>query len=137
MAVYVDAAVWPWRGTLWCHLLADDLDELHLFARRLSLERRWFQHPPKASSPHYDLTPGKRAQAVALGAVEIDRRTTVIKARALRTAWQAQNRPSAPTTGSKRPSAGASGSETGAQETVPPPQTAPKRSVFPFPGRRG
>lgn len=30
MAVYVDDAVWPWRGQLWCHLLADSLDEITL-----------------------------------------------------------------------------------------------------------
>jgi hypothetical protein len=29
MAVYVDSAIWAWAGCRWCHLLADDLDELH------------------------------------------------------------------------------------------------------------
>ena len=27
MAVYVDAAIWRWKGLRWCHLLADDVDE--------------------------------------------------------------------------------------------------------------
>lgn len=48
------------------HLMADTLDELHAFAKRLGLKREWFQNHPM--HPHYDLTPGKHAQAVALGA---------------------------------------------------------------------
>ena len=32
MAVYVDAAIWKWAGHRWCHLMADDTDELHRFA---------------------------------------------------------------------------------------------------------
>ena len=34
MAVYVDDALWQWHGLRWCHLLADDIDELHRFAAR-------------------------------------------------------------------------------------------------------
>ncbi len=77
MAVYVDdiidygalARARRLPGTLWCHLLADDREELHRFAARISLRRSWFQD--HAQRWHYDLTPGKRAQAVAAGAVEI------------------------------------------------------------------
>ena len=32
MAVYVDEAIWQWQGRKWCHLLADEIDELHRFA---------------------------------------------------------------------------------------------------------
>jgi len=35
MAVYVDAAIWKWAGHRWCHLMADDTDELHRFAANL------------------------------------------------------------------------------------------------------
>ena len=28
VAVYVDDAIWDWRGLKWCHLLADDMNEL-------------------------------------------------------------------------------------------------------------
>jgi ribA/ribD-fused uncharacterized protein len=59
------------HGTRWCHLIADTDDELHMFAARIGLRRAWAQQPGTAWS-HYDLTPGKRAQAVAAGAVEID-----------------------------------------------------------------
>ena len=40
MAVYVDEAIWHWKGRRWCHLMADDLDELHRFAARLGIHRR-------------------------------------------------------------------------------------------------
>lgn len=53
------------------HLTADTLEELHAFARRLRLKPEWFQ---PLSSPHYDLTPGKHAQALALGAVLVSAR---------------------------------------------------------------
>jgi hypothetical protein len=52
----------------WCHLTADTLEELHAFAAKLGMKREWFQD--KVDRPHYDLTPGKRLQAIRLGAVE-------------------------------------------------------------------
>jgi Protein of unknown function (DUF4031) len=73
MAVYVDAAIWTWSGLKWCHLLADDLDELHRFAALLGIMRASFQCPPKAATPHYDLTGYERAKAIALGAVVCNR----------------------------------------------------------------
>jgi hypothetical protein len=54
-------------GRLWAHLTADTEPELHTFAARLRLSRSWVQTRPVI---HYDLTPGKRQQAVRLGAVE-------------------------------------------------------------------
>lgn len=54
------------HGRVWCHLVSDtSFEELHEFAQRLGLRREWFQ------GDHYDLIPSKRAQAVALGAVEM------------------------------------------------------------------
>lgn len=53
------------HGRDWCHLTADSIDELHAFAYRLGLRRRYFQ--PR-SRPHYDLVPARRWRAVALGA---------------------------------------------------------------------
>jgi hypothetical protein len=43
-----------------------DLSELHAMAQRLGLKRAWFQDKP--GTPHYDLTPTKRTQAIKLGA---------------------------------------------------------------------
>ncbi len=48
------------------------VETLHVFAvKTLKLRREWFQSPPKASLPHYDLTPSKRALAVKHGAVDL------------------------------------------------------------------
>jgi hypothetical protein len=69
VSVYVDPARWPWKGKRWGHLLADDVDELHAFARRLGLKTAWFQTKGGA---HYDITEHKREQAIAMGAVVID-----------------------------------------------------------------
>src|SRR5258708_36631299 len=66
--VYVDDAIWNWQGLKWCHLLADDIDELHGFAARLGISRASYQGPPKTTAPHYDLTGFERARALALGA---------------------------------------------------------------------
>src|SRR5262244_3520300 len=38
-AVYVDEAIWEWRGLKWAHLLADDIDDLHRFAAALGIHR--------------------------------------------------------------------------------------------------
>jgi len=48
-----------------------DLCQRAAARRKLGLRRRWFQYRP-GSAPHYDLTKGKRFQAIRLGAVEID-----------------------------------------------------------------
>jgi hypothetical protein len=71
VTVYVDDAVWPWRGARWAHLMADTLDELHAFAARLGLPRRAFQN--KTSGAHYDVTADMRLQAIAMGAQAISR----------------------------------------------------------------
>jgi hypothetical protein len=84
MAVYVDDAIWDWRGRKWCHLLADDPDELHRFAARLGLHRTSYQGPPKTSAPHYDLTAYERRRAIRLGAIACDRATIVAVARHVR-----------------------------------------------------
>lgn len=83
MAVYVDEAVWQWRGMLWCHMTADTLDELHDMAGRLGLKRGWYQGPPKTRYAHYDTISSKRLKALKLGVVPVDDRVIVTKAKAL------------------------------------------------------
>lgn len=58
-------------GEWWCHLMADSHAELQQMARRLRLSQSWFQAAPRQCMQHYDLTPGMRKKAVALGAVEL------------------------------------------------------------------
>ncbi len=72
MTVYVDelranltgSASFPFKK--YCHLTADTLDELHIMATRIGLDRSWFQDDKH--HPHYDLTSSKRAQAIQCGA---------------------------------------------------------------------
>ena len=74
MACYVDQVrSYPDAGlrfTQFCHLLADSREELHTMAGRLGLPRRFFQDHPWRW--HYDLPEHVRAEAVRLGAVEVD-----------------------------------------------------------------
>ena len=86
MAAYVDDAIWAWHGLKWCHLLADDLAELHRFASLLGLHRSSYQGPPKTSTPHYDITGFERSRAIALGARVCTRAEIVAVARLAR-AW--------------------------------------------------
>ncbi len=71
MTVYVDDPIWPFRGMVMCHMVADSLDELHEMAERIGMKREWFQDLPKASHPHYDLNEERRAHALELGAVYV------------------------------------------------------------------
>jgi len=65
----------------WSHLTADDVEELHRFAEALGLRRSYFQTCkanramcPPATCPHwhYDVTAGKREQALRMGAQPMD-----------------------------------------------------------------
>ena len=84
MAVYVDAAIWHWAGRRWCHLLADDVDELHRFALLLGVKRTTYQGPPRTATPHYDITAFERDRALRLGALPSSREEIVRVRRALR-----------------------------------------------------
>lgn len=107
MTIYVDTAMIRARvgrhDSRWCHLMSDQLDpaELHAFAARIGLRRAWFQpgrslfdrskHDPVGD--HYDVTEGKRRQAVAAGAVEIDRQGFAALMRKRRDACRAATPP--------------------------------------------
>jgi hypothetical protein len=84
MAVYVDAAIWKLAGRRWCHLMADDVWELHGFASRLGIHRLSYQGPPRTSAPHYDITAFERDRAVRLGAIECSREEIVAVFRRVR-----------------------------------------------------
>ena len=90
MTVYVDTARHPFRGYLMCHMLADSLDELHAMADLIGMERRWFQAPPHASHPHYDIPEDRRAHAISLGAIEVCQRTGLHYAARLGLEWAAE-----------------------------------------------
>ncbi|WP_354684801.1 DUF4031 domain-containing protein [Cupriavidus necator] len=72
MPVYVDDMAAPYRGMVMCHMLADTTAELLAMADRIGVDRKWIQ---KAGTyqEHFDIAKSKRALAVQLGAVEVDR----------------------------------------------------------------
>lgn len=80
MTVYVDdmllQATVVRVKSKWSHLFAypptpENVEELHEFAARVGMKRAWFQGPPRHRLPHYDLTLGKRAIALRLGAIPV------------------------------------------------------------------
>jgi hypothetical protein len=91
MAVYIDDASIPAtvpngqarHTSRWSHLFADTPEELHEFAARLGLRRSYFQpgKPRGDGKPspfwHYDVTAGKRLQAIPLGAQAVTSRDAV------------------------------------------------------------
>jgi hypothetical protein len=74
MTVYVDDMLRPARvGRLtsrWSHLMADTHQELLSMAAELGLRPEWIQHEG-THREHFDLTEGKRLQALGFGAVAI------------------------------------------------------------------
>lgn len=70
--VYVDDMKAQYGRMVMCHMLADSDAELHAMADQIGVARKWHQ---KAGTPHshYDICLAKRAQAVAAGAIEIER----------------------------------------------------------------
>lgn len=73
MSVYVDDSRNPFGRMTMCHMLADNTDELHAFAERIGVARRWAQRSG-TTDEHYDICLSKRAVAVKLGAIEITAR---------------------------------------------------------------
>jgi len=61
-----------------CHLATDGpMRELHAFAASIGLPARAFHAHP--DHPHYDLTPERRADAVAAGAMEVTSKELVLR----------------------------------------------------------
>jgi hypothetical protein len=68
MTVYVDDVRHKFRHMTMCHMWADTLDELLTMARRIGVQRKWLQLPPKASWVHFDISLGKKELARKYGA---------------------------------------------------------------------
>jgi len=77
MSVYVDECRLPFKGKLWCHMMADTEGELHQFARTIRLKAEWFQQSYR--HPHYDLSPSMRTKAIKAGAIPIKNILTTIR----------------------------------------------------------
>lgn len=77
MTVLVDAAIWPFEGRKWAHLVSDtSFDELHAFVEQLGIPRRAFQ------GDHYDVPTDYRDRAIELGAEAVTSRELVRRLRA-------------------------------------------------------
>lgn len=75
MSVYVDPLInYGWKYGASCHLTADTVEELHVFAQSIGMKRGWFQLSAGKEIPHYDLTGSKRKLAVNKGAIELSRK---------------------------------------------------------------
>lgn len=55
------------------HMWADTEAELHAMARKLNMQRSWFQQPPRAKWKHYDISLSYKKRAIAFGAVLTDK----------------------------------------------------------------
>jgi hypothetical protein len=64
-----------------CHMAADTAKEMHDMADAIGVSQMWFQ------GDHYDVSLGRRARAVELGAKEITQRD-MVKLLGRRKKWQ-------------------------------------------------
>ena len=80
MTVYVDDVEHAFGHMKMCHMWADSDDELLAMADKIGVARKWIQgHPTlsfgkhrSASWVHFDIAKGKKALAIAAGAVLTD-----------------------------------------------------------------
>ena len=61
--IYVDNLK-KYKRQSYCHMIADSIEELHEFANKIGIHRRWFH------KNHYDLRAEERLKAVQNGAIE-------------------------------------------------------------------
>ena len=66
MPVFVDQPKHAYGRMIMCHMLADEVSELHAMADKIGIQRKWFQSD--ASIPHYDICKAKRKLAIKYGA---------------------------------------------------------------------
>lgn len=77
MSCYVDPPRRHLGRMIMSHLWADTTSELLAMVDLIGLDRRHLQQPPDAKWTHFDISKGKRALAVAAGAIETDREAPV------------------------------------------------------------
>ena len=62
----------------WCHLVGSTIDELHLFAEKLGVNKCWYQNKRGKKQPHYDVKKERIEEAVRLGAKHVKRKELLI-----------------------------------------------------------
>lgn len=70
MSVYVDNPKHNFGRMKMCHMVADTTEELLAMAKKVGVHARWVQAAGTAKE-HFDVCKSARAEAVALGAVEV------------------------------------------------------------------
>lgn len=93
MTIYVCKSRRRWKRAIWCHLFSEDIEALHFFAHTIGTRRKWFQCPPDAKWPHYDIPLFRRVLAVKLGAVEVGHDQFVKIARRIQQQWNIDHPP--------------------------------------------
>lgn len=73
MSVYVDSVRNRLGRMIMCHMWADTERELFDMAEKLEMRAAWVQRPPKVRWVHYDLSLGRKQQALSLGAILTDK----------------------------------------------------------------
>jgi hypothetical protein len=73
--VYVGNLEFGFGRMLMSHMGSPDIDALHKMADAIGISRKWFQDIPH--HPHYDISKGKKALAIKLGAVEVSDRELI------------------------------------------------------------
>ena len=81
MSCYVDDVRHGFGRMVMCHLWSDSLEELLGMVDAIGVPRKWIQGHPELSLPkaraaswvHFDISLGKKAQAIARGAILTDR----------------------------------------------------------------
>lgn len=91
MAILVDSLFetgrqWLPHTTQACHLATDEhgqagLSKLIDFAKKIGMKSSWLQWSRAGNVPHFDLSPARRALALANGAQETGRREILLRCR--------------------------------------------------------
>lgn len=69
MAVYIDT---PIKG--WSHMIADSVEELHIFAQGVGIKKCRYQNKRGKNQPHYDVRENKYSNAINQGAIKVTRK---------------------------------------------------------------
>jgi len=61
----------------WSHLVSDDINYLHDFARQIGIKKCWFQNKRGKNQPHYDVKESKFKDAINQGATLVSSKEIV------------------------------------------------------------
>jgi hypothetical protein len=73
MTVYVDDVRHNFGRMVMCHMWADTEEELFAMVDKIGVQRKRIQRPPEASWVHFDISIGKKRQAIKFGAIMTDK----------------------------------------------------------------